>query len=522
MFQLNKDKLKFNGISLGVTLVFFLYEIFQKFIYLILVLLSKFIKHKKFIRYCDLRNPSLFINEVKEAKIKWNNDVLNNKNYPIYWFHVASAGEMEQAIPVARKLNEKMGAHFFVTYYSPSAEPFLKNFPAKIGCVGLPIDVRKLYDVIFENIPINKVFFVRYDIWPSLFNSCVINKVELNLISASSEKTKKGILGYFSEVWNRKYYIKFSNIFAVTDDDVEYFLKYLPKENVFLAGDAKWARAYERTLNGSNKKNDKEFSYFYSYCIAQKENYSKKCIVFGSPHVEEHKIAIECASLKEKMLIIYVPHDVEAKNCQNILEDFYSVGTKAVLFSELINKIDEEMNIENNESIYNKNMHLTNYDVIHNDFKIPNHFYNFKKDYKFSSYLMSYCEVIIVDKIGFLAEIYELGDIAIIGGGFDGQIHNVLEPAAHGVPVLIGNLFLRAREANELVNVGGAISFQNRNELFQFLVQWVSLIEAGADSTHPAKRLGLAKAKTLQLFKSIPDTSEIILQTFLKGKRSNS
>jgi 3-deoxy-D-manno-octulosonic-acid transferase len=504
--------------------VFFLYEIFQKIVYLILVLLSKIIINKKFRRYCELRNPSLFINEVKKAKIKRDIFILNNENYPIYWFHVASAGEMEQAIPVARKLNEKMGAQFFVTYYSPSAEPFLKNFPAKIGCVGLPIDVRKYYKIIFKELSIEKMFFVRYDIWPSLFKSGLDNRIELNLISASSEKTKKGILGYFSEVWNKKYYINFSNIFAVSNDDVKYFLKYLPKSNVFLSGDAKWARAYERALHGSNKKNDKEFSYFYSYCTAQKESYLKKCIVFGSPHSEEHKIAIECSSLKEKILMIYVPHDADSKNCQNILEDFYSVGTKAVLFSELIKKIDEEMdvgNIQNSDPIY-KDILLKNNDVIHNDFKIPNHIYNFKKNYKFSSDLMSYCEVIIVDKVGFLAEIYELGDIAIIGGGFDGQIHNVLEPAAHGVPVLIGNLFLRAREANELVNVGGAISFQNRNELFQFLVRWVSLIEAGADSTHPAKRLGLAKAKTLQLFKSIPDTSEIILQAFLKGKRSNS
>lgn len=516
--------LNFSKMSLGAALLFFLYENFQKFVYLILVLLSKVIANKKFKKYCELRNPLFFINEIKQVKIKRDIDISNHKNYPIYWFHVASAGEMEQAIPVVRKLNEKLGAKFFVTYYSPSAEPFLKNFPATIGCVGLPLDVRKYYRKIFQEIPIEKMFFVRYDIWPSLFKICLENKIELNLISASSRKTRSGIIGYFSEIWNKKYYKNFSNIFAVSKDDVQYFLKYLSKENVFLSGDAKWARAHERALQGSDKKNDSDFSCFYSYCRSQKEFFLKKCVVFGSPHLEEHKIAIECSSLKDKVFIIYVPHDVSSKSCQSILEDFYSVGTKAVFFSELIKKIDEEVNqtnIDSNEHIC-KDMFLSNSDVMHHDLKAPTHIYNFKKNYKFSSYLMSYCEVIIVDKVGFLAEIYELGDIAIIGGGFDGQIHNVLEPAAHGVPVLFGNLFLRAREANELVNEGGGISFQNRNELFQFLARWVSLIEAGADSTHPAKRLNLAKAKTLQLFKSIPDTSEIILQAFLKGSKGNS
>ena len=411
-----------------------------------------------------------------------------------------------------------MDAHFFVTYYSPSAEPFLKNFPAKIGCVGLPIDVRKYYGYAFEQLPIQKLFFVRYDIWPSLFKSCINNNIELNLISGSSEKTKMGILGFLSEIWHKNYYKKFSNIFAVTKDDVNYFSQYLPQKNIFLSGDAKWARAYERAINGLIKKNDKYFSLFYSYCIAQKESFFKKCVVFGSPHSDEHLLAIECASLKEKILIIYVPHDVNSKSCQNILEDFYAVGTKAVFFSDLIKKIENDIDNlkENYEKLDNENKN--NSDVIHNDLKIPNHIYNFKKNYNFTFDLMSYCEVIIVDKIGFLAEIYELGDIAIIGGGFDGQIHNVLEPAAHGVPVLIGSNFLRAREATELVKSGGAISFQNRNELFQFLAQWVSLDETGADSTHPAKRLSQARAHALQLFNSIPDTSEIILQAFLKGK----
>ncbi|APJ02418.1 3-deoxy-D-manno-octulosonic acid transferase [Silvanigrella aquatica] len=497
--------------------MYFLYEFFQYFLYFLMLFFSKIIMHKKFKRFCELRNPSLFLNEIQNAKLRIASENLSHKSFPIYWFHVASAGEMEQAIPVAKKLNDKLGARFFLTYYSPSAEPFLKNFPAIIGSAGLPVDIHKYYQKLFDNIKIEKMFFVRYDIWPSLFNSCIKNKVELNLISASAKKTRKGLLGFISESWNKKYYSNFTNIFAVSLDDFNYFSKYTPKNNVFLSGDAKWARAYERALYGGNKNLISEFSKFYSYCSAQKEVYSKKCIVFGSPHLEEHKIALKCASIKEKFFIIYVPHNVDDKACQSVLDDFYSLGIKAVLYSELIIKIQNEIVIKNSKENTDKEF-IKNLDIEHNDLKLPNHIYNLKKSNKFSAELMNYCEVIIVDKVGFLAEIYELGDIAIVGGGFDGQIHNVLEPAAHGVPVLIGNVYLRAREAGELVKAGGAISFQNRNELFQFLVHWVSLIEKGTDSTHPAKRLGLAKAKTLQLFKSIPDTSEIILQAFLKGK----
>ena len=503
IFQLNKDKILKN-LVLGVRLVFFIYEILQKIIYLLLIILSKFLVNKKFIRFCELRNSNVFLNEIKLTKEKINAEIMQGKEYPIiYWFHVASAGEMEQAIPVARKLHEKLGAQFFVTYYSPSAEPFLKNFPAKIGCVALPIDLRYLYNKMFKEINIQKMFFVRYDIWPSLFKTCLKNKIELNLISASSEKTKKGFLGYLSKIWNKKYYTNFTNIFAVSKEDSRYFSEYLNKSNVYLAGDAKWARANERALNGSEKRSDKDFSLFYSYCMAQKKSLFKKSIVFGSPHLEEHKVALDCSTLMEKLFIIYVPHDVNTKTCQSILEDYYTLGIRAVLFSELITSIKADIENNNNENKISNSI----FDSHHNELKIPNNLYNYKKETHFSSNLISLCEVIIVDKVGYLAEIYELADVAIIGGGFDGQIHNVLEPAAHGVPVLIGNLFLRAREAKDLVNSGGAISFQNRNELFQFLAQWVSLMEKGADSTHPAIRLGLARSKAIELFKSIPDTS---------------
>lgn len=501
--------------------MFFIYEIFQRIIFFFLFLLSKVVVNKKFKRYCEIRSPKNFIHELDKIKLLYQSSIKNRENNPIFWFHVASAGEMEQAIPVARKLNEKIGARFFVTYYSPSTEPFLKNFPAKIGVVGLPIDVRKFYKKVFSLFPIKKVFFVRYDIWPSLFNVCKKNNIEINLISASAIKTKKGLLGFLSEIWSNIFYRKFSNIFAVSQEDVNYFSKFLPKSKIYFSGDAKWARAYERAVSGVNKKKEKEFSLFYSFCLAQKELLHKKTVVLGSPHAEEHKLALDCATLKEKLFLIYVPHNAEPKNCLNILDDFYSVGIKAVLYSELVKKVSEE--IQENGFELNKDYILKNneFELEHNKLRLPSNIYNIKKEYNFSSSLMSYCEVVIVDKVGFLAEIYELGDIAIVGGGFDGQIHNVLEPAAHGVPVLIGNIFLRAREAKELVKMG-AISFQNRNELFQFLVQWVSLIEPGADSTHPAMRLGQAKSKTLELFKSIPDTSEIILRALFNERSDNS
>ncbi|WP_186646327.1 3-deoxy-D-manno-octulosonic acid transferase [Fluviispira vulneris] len=487
--------------------MYFLYEISQKFIYFVLNLLAKYIHSRKFKKFCEARTSHYFIKKIKETEKNYLEIKKNNPNdFPVYWFHVASAGEMEQAIPIARKLNLKMNAHFLLTYFSPSAEPFIKNFPALISAFSLPIDARKNYKIIFTTLPILKIFFVRYDIWPALLHVSKNLNIEINLLSASAIKTKKGILGILSKIWNRKFYKKFSNIFAVTKEDVEYFTQFLPLDRVHYSGDAKWSRAYERASNCNKRKIEKDFSIFYSYCLAQKEILNKKNIVFGSPHKEEDKIALDCGLIKDKVFLIYVPHDVTEESNKKIIDNFRLMGTNAILYSELISIIKNTVKKDETfilEELYELNTH---------DIKRQTLFNNNSKECNIPTHVLSGYEVVVFDKIGYLAEIYEVSDIAIIGGGFDGQIHNVLEAAAHGVPVLIGNLFVRASEAKELVNKGGAISFQNTNELFQFLTQWVSLEEQGTDSPHPTRILAQSKSKSLELFRSIPDTSEIVLQ----------
>lgn len=487
--------------------MFFLYELVQILFYFFLMFIINFVRHEKFIRFVKLRNPFDFKKQLLKIKNE-NKKIIEDGN--IFWFHVASAGEMEQAIPVARKLMENFDAKFFVTYYSPSAEPFLKNFPNTVVTLGLPLDIRCIFLFAIRQLNIKKIFFVRYDIWPSLFKICHKSNVEINLLSATEKKTKLGILGYLSAIWSKKYYQKMTNIFAVSREDYLYFSNIVRAKNVFLAGDAKWARAFERAKNYSDKKKEEDFSMFFSFCLAQKNSFLKKCAVFGSPHNEEHHIAINCAKLIDKLFIVYVPHDVTENHCFNLKRQYEQCGVKVMFYSEIIGKLKRDNIITQIISERINCEHLGG--------KKESNILKFKQESCFSNEILSGCDVLIFDKVGYLAEIYELADVAIVGGGFDGQIHNVLEPAAHGSPVLFGSKFQRAREASQLVEAGAAISFENTNELFQFLAQWVSLKEKGSDSTHPAIRLGQVRTKTIELFNSIPDTSEIILNALVKGR----
>jgi 3-deoxy-D-manno-octulosonic-acid transferase len=78
-------------------------------------------------------------------------------------------------------------------------------------------------------------------------------------------------------------------------------------------------------------------------------------------------------------------------------------------------------------------------------------------------------QVIIIDSIGLLSSVYELGQIAYVGGGFGTGIHNILEPATYGIPVLIGPKYQKFKEAVDLVKLGGCIEIKNESELFQTL-----------------------------------------------------
>jgi len=75
------------------------------------------------------------------------------------------------------------------------------------------------------------------------------------------------------------------------------------------------------------------------------------------------------------------------------------------------------------------------------------------------------CNVLIIDSIGILSNIYKYGDLAYIGGGFGSGIHNILEAATFGLPLVFGPNYQKFKEANELIELGGAKSISNFSEL---------------------------------------------------------
>ena len=79
-------------------------------------------------------------------------------------------------------------------------------------------------------------------------------------------------------------------------------------------------------------------------------------------------------------------------------------------------------------------------------------------------------QVFIIDTIGILTKIYAAADVAYVGGGLKTGLHNILEPATFGIPVVIGNKYNKFKEAVDLVKIGGCISIKNKEEFTESLI----------------------------------------------------
>ena len=99
-------------------------------------------------------------------------------------------------------------------------------------------------------------------------------------------------------------------------------------------------------------------------------------------------------------------------------------------------------------------------------------------------------DVVVVDRVGVLGELYALADAAFVGGGFhDAGLHSVLEPAAYGIPVVFGPRFRNSRDAEQLIARGGGVAAPAAGELAQHLVSWLSDTDARADVGERARQM---------------------------------
>ena len=383
----------------------------------------------------------LFVNGRKETFTKLQDHI--NKRDKVIWMHCASLGEFEQGRPILEKLKEKHPTKKIVlTFFSPSGYEVRKNYNGADVVCYLPLDSVKNAKKFLNIVHPETAIFVKYEFWPNLLKELKTRNINTILISGIFRKNQVFFKWYGG--FMRKALGAFSYFF-VQDKWSEALLKSIKIKHVVACGDTRFDRVYEIT------KQDNQLDFVSKF----KNNYYT--FVAGSTWKEDEELLVNYinnrASEKEKFII--APHNINAKDIQELKN---SILKKVVLFSE-------------------------------------------KGDKKLEAY-----QVFIIDTIGILTKVYSYADIAYVGGGYTKSgVHNVLEPATFGVPIIIGPNYSKFIEVKELVDIEACFSVNNSQKLSvllsSFFIDKNKRLEAGSRALNYVINKTGASAKILNYLK---------------------
>tara|TARA_B110000967_G_scaffold209618_1_gene266641 strand:- start:273 stop:1514 length:1242 start_codon:yes stop_codon:yes gene_type:complete len=319
----------------------------------------------------------------------------------VVWIHCASLGEFEQGRPIIEKIRKTYTNHKIVlTFFSPSGYEVRKNYSEVDVVCYLPLDTKLNARKFIDLVRPEIAIFVKYEFWPNILNELKSRKVTTILVSGIFRIDQV----FFKPIgsWMRKSLQTFSHFF-VQDENSEKLLNSIGIHNVRVSGDTRFDRVHEIPLQDNTLNFIQEFKQ------------DQLTFVAGSTWEEDEELIVDYinnkASASEKFII--APHNINSKEIKELQK---AINKKTVLFSEKENQ-------------------------------------NLKDAYVF-----------IIDTIGILTKIYSYADIAYVGGGFETGLHNILEPATFGVPIIIGPKYDKFREAVGLVNEGGCFVVYNKEE----------------------------------------------------------
>lgn len=331
------------------------------------------------------------------------------------WFHAASLGEYEQGLPVMEAIKNKFPTHKIVlSFFSPSGYEVRKNNTIADVTVYLPLDTKANSQRWLSLIHPSMVFFIKYEFWPNYLYQLKKSNIKTFLISGIFRENQAFFKWYGGFYRNA---LKSFDHFFVQNESSKKLIQNLGFHQVSISGDTRFDRV-SAILNQNHH---------LPFVTAFKNE--KNMIVIGSSWPKDEQLLAQYINQNPSTAkYIIAPHNIKTEQI-DALET--SLNKKIIRYSAIENPLNP-----NPETLQN----LTTYDVL------------------------------IIDTIGLLTKIYAYADIAYVGGGF-GQpgVHNILEPATYGIPIVLGPNYSHFAEATALVGMGGCISISDSNELTEVL-----------------------------------------------------
>jgi 3-deoxy-D-manno-octulosonic-acid transferase len=322
----------------------------------------------------------------------------------IIWVHCASLGEFEQGLPVIESLKSRFPAYrILLTFFSPSGFEAQKNYGGVDWVFYLPLDGPRRAKRFLEIVHPSIAIFVKYEFWYYFLKKIKYRKIPLILVSALFRKDMSFFKWYGG--LQKKMLSRFDHLFVQNETSFQ-LMKNIGLENITtISGDTRYDRVVQiESLNEPLP-------------LIEMFTANAKTIIAGSTWPEDELVLqnllpyLHSRSLK----LIIAPHEITAKHIGELMERFKG----AQLYSEWQRMQEQQPS-----------------------------------------------EILVIDNIGMLSRLYKYGFCCYVGGGFRTMgVHNVLEPAVYGRPVLMGPHYQKYVEATELLAAGGANSVEDYNSL---------------------------------------------------------
>jgi 3-deoxy-D-manno-octulosonic-acid transferase len=333
-------------------------------------------------------------------------------NKKIIWMHSASLGEFEQGRPVLQKIKETFpDVAIVLTFFSPSGYEIVKNNKDFRNVFYLPMDstvhAKKWMDILNPSL----VLWVKYEYWHYYLQEIKERNIPLLMVSGvyrSNQVFFKWYGGFYKKMLDC-----FTHFFVQNVDSKEHLQKIIPADKITVTGDTRC----DRVINIAETFT--EIPGIAAFCK------NAKVIVAGSTWEDDEAEWTHFVRNYPEIKFIIAPHEIDEENLAEVKKEF-----GGIYYSEWMKK-GTQATVERRQAT--------------ND-------------------LESNC--LVIDNIGMLSRLYYYATITYVGGGFgDDGLHNILEAAVYGKPVIFGPEYDKNFEAEELIDSSGAISIENAIEL---------------------------------------------------------
>ena len=317
----------------------------------------------------------------------------------LVWFHCSSLGEFEQGRPIIEALKGwKPGLKILLTFFSPSGYEVRKNYEHADYIFYLPWDTRGNAQWFAETVRPNLAIFVKYEFW--YHYSQALKNRNIPLISTSTIlRPEQNFFKPYGSFF-RRILKNFQFFFAQNQESVD-LLKGIGITSVALTGDTRFDRVNQIVKNRSENS------------IAFHFKNKKKVMVIGSAWPEDMAVLVPFINKHlSDLKFIIAPHEIQESFLQSI-----------------------------EKSVKGVTLRHSSPDVLQRGIN---------------------ADVLLIDNIGLLSQLYGYGEYAFVGGAYKDGLHNILEAACFGIPIFFGDKSYRKfQEANDLIVRGGAFAIRN-------------------------------------------------------------